>query len=186
MENTKKGLRSKILTLLRTQKEAERLRKSKKIEAKLFRLPEFQKSSIILFYLAFDGEVETVSMIKKALKIGKKVALPWISRREKLLVPILLESLSKDLEQGPYDISQPVDKKTNRLDLEQIDLVVVPGLAFDKSNNRLGRGGGYYDRLLHRLPARIPTVGLAFDFQVLNSLPHLEKHDVALTHVLTN
>ena len=65
-------------------------------------------------------------------------------------------------------------------------MVIVPGLAFDKHNNRLGRGAGYYDRFLSTLPTDIPTVGLAFDFQIIDRLPQQKEHDIPVSHVLVN
>ncbi|MCK4882744.1 MAG: 5-formyltetrahydrofolate cyclo-ligase, partial [Candidatus Omnitrophica bacterium] len=67
-----------------------------------------------------------------------------------------------------------------------LDMVIVPGVAFDKHNNRLGRGGGYYDRFLAALSSEVLTVGLAFDFQMVDSLSSQETHDVPVSCVLTN
>ena len=69
---------------------------------------------------------------------------------------------------------------------DELDLVVVPGLAFDKRNNRLGRGQGYYDRFLKTLPRGVPTIGLAFDFQIVDTIPQRKEHDVAVDCVLVN
>ena len=65
-------------------------------------------------------------------------------------------------------------------------MVVVPGVAFDKKNNRLGRGKGYYDRFLKMLPFSTPTIGLAFDFQIVENLPVKEPHDVPVSQVIYN
>jgi len=67
-----------------------------------------------------------------------------------------------------------------------IDLVIVPGVAFDADKNRLGRGGGYYDRFLSTLPAATPTIGLAFDFQFIPAVPHHAGRDIAVSRVIVN
>lgn len=182
----KQDLRKKILTLLRSQKEEMRLRKSLMIREKLFKTPEFKRSSTVLFYASFDGEVDTIEMIKQTHNFGKKIGLPRIVENDKTFIPTLVENFEEDTEQGPYGIRQPKDPGDKALCLENIDIVIVPGIAFDKQNNRLGRGGGYYDRFLKSLPSDIPTMGLAFDFQIVDHLPHQEGHDVKVFHVLVN
>jgi 5-formyltetrahydrofolate cyclo-ligase len=71
------------------------------------------------------------------------------------------------------------------LDISALDAVLVPGVAFDKQNFRLGRGGGYYDRFLNNLPKKIHTIGLAFDFQVVDRLPH-DHHDIPVHRLIIN
>lgn len=184
--NTKIFFRERILTLLRKQKEEERLIKSLVIGDKLFKMGEFQRAKTILFYASFDGEVETFEMMREAQKLGKKIGLPGIRKSEKKIVPMVVASLEVDLETGPYGIKQPKIDRANTLEKDRLDMVVVPGVAFDKQNNRLGRGGGYYDRFLGSLPSRVSTVGLAFDFQIVDALPPKEEHDIPMSCVLTN
>ncbi|MFA5088728.1 MAG: 5-formyltetrahydrofolate cyclo-ligase [Candidatus Omnitrophota bacterium] len=185
MEKDQKTLiREKILTLLRNQKEEDRVRKSRIILEKMFSLPEFQCSQTILFYASFDGEVDTFEMMKQAQKRDKQIALPIIE--EKSIVPRRIQSLASGLEVGPYGVKQPRQESSVALDFRELDLVVVPGLAFDKENNRLGRGKGYYDRFLRALPSRISSIGLAFDFQILDSLPHHQEHDMPVSRVIVN
>ena len=184
-QKLKKELRERILTLLRNQEEEERLKKSLLIKDKLFRMPAIRKAKTILFYASFNGEVDTTQMIKQARESGKRVLLPRIEPEDKQIIPTLWDA-SNPLTEGRYGIKEPQDKKNSRIDLEAIDAVIVPGVAFDKKNHRLGRGGGYYDRFLARLPNNIPTFGVAFDFQRVDRIPQLLDHDIALTHVVTN
>jgi 5-formyltetrahydrofolate cyclo-ligase len=95
-------------------------------------------------------------------------------------------SLKTDLETGPYGVKQPADDPAKTLAHDCLDIVIVPGVAFDRKNHRLGRGGGYYDRFLGSLPAHVRTVGLAFDFQVVDSLPFQAEHDVPVSCVLAS
>jgi 5-formyltetrahydrofolate cyclo-ligase len=181
----KQELRERILTLLRRQKKDKRLENSRKIRKKLFAMQEFKESKVILFYASFGGEVETFEMMKLAKKIGKIILLPKIDSVRKKIIPVLIRFIRKDLKKGVYGIKEPKET-TLTISLKDIDMVVVPGVAFDKRNNRLGRGGGYYDRFIKRLSAHTTTVGLAFDFQLLSTLPHTEKHDARMHYVLTN
>ena len=165
---TKKQIRSKILLRLKTQKEEDRDRKSKIIKKKLFRTPVFKKAKIVMFYISFDGEVNTQDMIKEAHRLGKIVAVPVCKRLSVTLRTCVLRNKAK-LKKGPYGICEPAVKKY--IKLEDLDLVIVPGIAFDKKGNRLGRGKGYYDYFLKRLTPDTASIGLAFDFQILPSLP---------------
>jgi len=185
-DNSKKLLRERILTLLRNQKERERSDRSLAIGYKLFQMEEFQKAETILFYASFDGEVETFEMMNRALKQGKKIGLPRIGENEKKIIPTPVASLETDLEIGPYGIKQPITDPAKAWKDDCFDMVIVPGLAFDEKNNRLGRGGGYYDRFLETLPSHVTTVGLAFHFQMVDSLSSSEEHDVPVSCVLTN
>ncbi len=185
-QSAKSALRKKLLKLLKSQKEEDRLKKSRAIQKRLFLTPEFKQAKVILFYASFNGEVETFRMMKQAQKLGKKIVLPTILEDQKKMILSLVENLGKDLVCGAYGISEPNPRAIKPVDLEAIDLAIVPGVAFDSDNNRLGRGAGYYDRFLVKLSSDVPTFGLAFDFQVLNRLPHPQKHDVAVSRVITN
>ncbi len=181
---TKSYIRAQVLNRLRKQKEVERLKKSFQIQKKLFSLSEFVKAKIVLFYLSFDGEVETFRMVDKAISLGKKVAVPVINSRDKKLTLSLIVDCGYDLEVGPYGTYQPKHNHIRKIPLNRIDLIIVPALAFDLKGNRIGRGLGYYDRFLHALPKRIPSVGLAFDFQVLGKIPFVESYDFPVDRVL--
>ena len=181
-DRSKEDIRKQVLNDLRNQKEEERLRKSLVIQERLFALPEFLNSKIILFYVSFDGEVETSNMLKQARKIGKTIVLPYIFKKEYQLIPVLPKSL-EDLELGPYGIKQPSYNPELCVDPQDIDLCVVPGVAFDRARHRLGRGAGYYDRFLPTLSPRAHTIGLAFQFQVFDCLP-IQDHDVPLSQLI--
>lgn len=176
--NSKSSLRQHFLELLKEQASPERLKKSQKIAARLFDLPAFQKAKTVLFYASLPGEVETFAMINQAMQLHKNVALPILERNQRKMIPTLTNSLD-ELCPGPYGTREPHSDPSKAVDIKDLDAVIVPGLAFDKANNRLGRGAGYYDRFLSSLPETTTTVGLAFDFQIVDCLP-VEGHDVPL------
>jgi 5-formyltetrahydrofolate cyclo-ligase len=183
---SKRDLRERILTLLRNQKEEERLKKSAVIFKKLFKLKAFKQAKTVLFYASFDGEVHTFDMMKKAQQLGKRIGLPKTSVSRRRLVPILIDNIEKDLKSGHCGILEPKKSRGKILDIKEIDMIIVPGVAFDKRKNRLGRGEGYYDRFLETLPPFVSTVALAFDFQMIDHLPHQEQHDICVSYVLSN
>ncbi|MBN1912768.1 MAG: 5-formyltetrahydrofolate cyclo-ligase [Candidatus Omnitrophica bacterium] len=176
---TKEQIRSRILVRLKIQKEEEREKKSRIINDKLFKTFVFKRAKIIMFYLSFDGEVDTREMIKGAQKLGKIVVVPVCGKNKTMRAALLKEG--SRLRKGLYGIAVPAIK--NFISLKEIDLVVVPAVAFDKKGNRLGRGKGYYDRFLKRVPKDTASVGLAFDFQILPFIPS-NRTDISVNRVV--
>jgi len=177
---TKAQIRSKILLRLKTQKEEDRNRKSKLIKDKLLRNKVFKKAKIVMFYIAFGGEVNTESMIREAKKIGKVICVPVCRKDKETMQPTILEDQAQ-LRKGPYGVLEPVAKA--QVKPEDLDLIIVPGLAFDKKGKRLGRGKGCYDRFLCSLSEDTPSIGLAFDFQILPLVP-TTSYDVNVKQVI--
>lgn len=179
VELTKKFVRSKILSKLIKQKEGDRERKSRIIKEALFRTRVFKRAKIVMFYIAFDGEVNTKDMIEEAKKIGKIIVVP-ICKKNRIIKACLFGNKER-LVKGPYGILEPMVKTC--VSLEHLDLVIVPGVAFDDKGHRLGRGKGYYDRFLRKLSGKTTSIGLAFDFQILPSIP-AATYDVNVNKVI--
>ena len=91
--------------------------------------------------------------------------------KEKRLRAFAVRNLDKDFILGPFEVKEPDTKITKEVDIKEIDLIIVPGLGFDREKNRLGRGAGFYDRFLSNIEASAKRVGIAFDFQILSNLP---------------
>ena len=182
--STKQDLRERGLTLLRSQREEERLKKSLSIKDRLFANNDILNAKTILFYASFDGEVNTFPMIKEARQLGKRVALPRIDKEAGEFTPELYKD-SQELESGPFGIKQPKSDPAGSLAIEDVDAIVVPGVAFDLDNYRLGRGGGFYDRFLSKIHSRVPSIGLAFDFQCVDQIPELGDHDIPVSCVVS-
>ncbi len=193
---TKQKIRSKMLLRLKRQEEKDRNRKSRIIKNKLFRMTVFKKAKTVMFYIAFGGEVKTEEMIRRAKKIGKIVCVPALSpsaslginsiegqvmKKDRISMRPVLMAGHAELVKGPYGVMQPVIQKV--VNLQSLDMVIVPGLAFDKKGNRLGRGKGYYDRFIKEIPRNANTIGLAYDFQILPSVP-TTKDDINVKKVL--
>lgn len=171
---------------LKAQSACARVENSRLIADRLFALEAFQKASRILCYAAFDGEVETKDILGEIHKLKKIIGLPKVIKEQHAIVPIKVDNLHSDLESGQYGILEPRYQSDKILSLENLDLVIVPALAFDQAGFRLGRGQGFYDRFLAKLPATTITVGLAFDFQIIESLPEKASFDLPVRHVITN
>lgn len=165
----KQTLRKIMRKRLKNQKEAYRRKKSDIIKKELFKLSEFKKAKTVMLYASFDGEVDTFKMIKGAIEEGKIVVLPSLAKGKKRLIPRVIKTIGA-LEKGPFGILEP-SKACSRVVEKNLDLVIVPGLAFDQANFRLGRGLGFYDRFLAGLPKHAQAIGLCFDFQIVSSVP---------------
>ncbi len=176
---TKQLIRSKILALLKHNKEEDRVTKSNTIKKKLFKTLEFKKAKSVMFYIAFGGEVETREMIEEAHTLGKIVAVPY-SKTHRIMRPCIYHH-KLVLKKGIHGTCEPVAKRFMRL--QDIDVVIVPGVAFDKKGNRLGRGKGCYDYFLKKLPAKTCSIGLAYDFQIIPSVPSTPT-DVKMDKIL--
>ncbi|MGE5308287.1 MAG: 5-formyltetrahydrofolate cyclo-ligase [Deltaproteobacteria bacterium] len=179
IRSAKEKLRTKIQSVLKNKKEEELSEKSRSVMNALFRNRLFKRAKTVMFYLSISGEVDTSEMIKEALRSGKKVVVP-VCGEKRNIVPCTLKEDGTMLR-GPYGILEPALKTP--VALKELDLIIVPGLAFDEKGGRLGRGKGYYDAFLAKLPTETRSIGLAYDFQVLPSVPTAD-HDVNVHKVI--
>ena len=170
----KKNIRKEILEKLHDISREEKERKVEKLKEELFSLGEFKKAKCVMFYVSKHYEVDTHKMIDESIAMGKKVVVPITLKEEKTLKPSELKDREKELIKGHYGIHQPHEKHIRPVSPKEVDFMIVPGIAFDKAGHRLGHGEGYYDRFLEKVLPGIFTVGLAFDFQVVEELP---RHD---------
>ncbi len=145
-------------------------KRSKSIQEFVINDNKFQSAKVVGAYFAFGSEVATELIIERAKMLGKKIALP---RVEEDKITFYELSSTKSLIRGRFGIMEP--PPYGRMD--EIDLLVVPGIAFDKKGNRLGYGKGFYDRLLSG--KRTFSIGLAYSFQLLENLPH-DRYDKRL------
>jgi 5-formyltetrahydrofolate cyclo-ligase len=174
----KKPLRKQTVEARDGLSPEERQAKSQEIGNRLFRLPEYCSSSAVLFFAAFRSEVDTAPMIRQALVEGKRVILPKVKGKDLALFEI--KDFDKDISPGTWGILEPHEK--NPVSLDEVDLIIVPGLAFDEYCNRLGHGAGFYDRLLSRYTG--PTIALAFEVQIVSQVP-VTATDVPISKIVT-
>jgi 5-formyltetrahydrofolate cyclo-ligase len=143
--------------------------------------PAWRDARNILLYSPAPGELDISPLIDEALASGKTVALPGFVAESGAYDAFVIRHLTDDCALGKFGISEP-KPACARLPLNRLDFVLVPGVAFDFTGHRLGRGQGFYDRLLASIAAT--KCGVAFDFQILERLP-AETHDVRMNCLLT-
>ncbi len=180
----KKMLRSSVLALRDSMDMTEIEEKSRIIKDRLLGLDEFLASRTVLFFLSFGKEVRTEEMVRESLALGKNVLVPKTDTKNHRLILSRLLDYDDDLAPGVWGIPEPRPKALRPVDPPEVDLVIVPGVAFDLDGNRLGYGGGYYDRLFPTLKKATPLVALAFACQLVATVP-TEEFDQQIDCLLT-
>ena len=145
---------------------------------------EFLKADKILIYLSKEGEVGTNDLLGRAFELGKRVCVPVVDRESDELCISELPGPDTSFRLGAFGVREPAEEDLNFMSPDQIDLVIAPGLAFDRRGGRIGYGKGYYDRLLNRLGSQVPRIALAFDFQVLDAVPQ-DENDIRVDAIIT-
>ena len=173
----KQLLRKQVVALFKTHDKQELARLSEKVTAKIEQCAWFSEARKIACFHSLDDEVNTHAFIEK-----------WAGVKE-IYLPVILDNYHMELHHftpageisfNRYNIAEPSDGSCCRS--EEIDLFLIPGVAFDRSLHRLGRGKGYYDRLLKNTAAK--KIGLCFDFQLFDTVPS-DAHDIAMDAILT-
>ncbi|MGB0597237.1 MAG: 5-formyltetrahydrofolate cyclo-ligase [Rubripirellula sp.] len=158
---------------------------SQQITARVIALPEYQAANCVMWYVDVRAEARTRHALPQALESGKNVVIPYCVDGE--LELFHLQSMD-ELETGMYKILEPredlrsVDAK--RIDVSELDLILVPGVAFDARGGRTGHGKGYYDKLLENAKAETPLIALAFECQMFDEIP-MQDHDIFMDKVVT-
>ncbi len=159
---------------------------SRQIVRKFLDLPEYQSANTVLFYLDVRSEVRTRHNLDDALASGKKIVVPYCIEGE-VLELFHLDAVD-ELSVGMYRILEPKTElrglKEKQVPVEEIDLIMVPGVAFDRRGGRTGHGKGYYDKLLEHARPETPLVALAFECQMFPEIP-MQPHDVFMDRVIT-
>jgi 5-formyltetrahydrofolate cyclo-ligase len=180
--NSKPAIRRELKAALAAHSVADRHARSIAACSLLSSSPEFGAAKVVMLYLSMPEELDTASLALKCWQAGKTVVVPKVSWDQKRMMPTEITSLTTGLTVTGPGVREPVAGKPIPTDF--IDLVVVPGLGFSPAGNRIGRGMGFYDRFLSQPNFCGVSCGLAFELQVLATLPVLE-HDVPLSMLVT-
>lgn len=160
-----------------------RTEKNKLIKERLTELKEFREAMVILLYASFRSEPDTHGLIKECLLTGKRVFLPRVNKEKRELE--IREIISFDqLKESTWGIPEPPEDSPLR-DINDAELIIIPGVAFDRRGGRIGYGAGYYDKLLSGLKKKVPVIAIAYDEQIVKEIP-LEPHDKLVDLVITD
>jgi 5-formyltetrahydrofolate cyclo-ligase len=159
----------------------ERKIKTQEIAERFYCLKEYNDAEKILIYYPFRSEIDTTVIITKALTDGKRIILPRVSG--KMLELFYIKDIKKDLKPGTFGIMEPDRDLCVPAKYTEPDLAVIPGVGFDRHKNRLGYGGGFYDRLMPCLSKNIQKIALCFQVQIVDLLPSFD-HDIRVDKVI--
>jgi len=180
----KKALRKVIFAERDTQPREVIAQKSKAIQEKLFQLEEFQKARTVMIYTAMRGEVETKGIFQEARQQGKKVLVPISQLAARTLLLSELQDYDYELEIANFGVPEPKKEFIRPVEHSEVEIVIVPGVGFDLQGNRLGYGGGFYDRFLAGLKPDVPAVALCYELQLRTDLVS-QEHDLPMDWVIT-
>ena len=183
MSDLKKNLRAQSQAFLAGLPAQERVRLSRLAQQSLLASPEFASAQTVLIYHSDSSEVDTGLLAEEALRLGKTLAYPRVQPDAMSMRILRVTEVGLDLVPGFKKLLEPREG-LSELRLERLDLVVVPGRAFDAQGNRLGRGAGYYDRFLAQPGLKALVVALAFEGQVVQSVP-AQPHDRPVARIFT-
>ena len=157
---------------------------SNKIMCTLIELPQFKDCKNIMLYISFNKEVDTYPLANFCLNNDKTVIAPYCIQTERKIIPFKINNLTNDLTKSTFGVMEPKHDSLQKANLKDIDLIIVPGVVFDENCNRIGFGAGYYDRFLPKKQKNTPTIGIAYDYQIVDKVP-TGKYDVPLDFIIT-
>jgi 5-formyltetrahydrofolate cyclo-ligase len=183
-EVLKRQLRKDVLRQRNALSPVQIAEKSTVIVTRLLMMDEYTDARSIMVYLDCRSEVQTGSLVTRALADGKRVAVPMTDAVNRWLTPSLIEAFPGGLQPGPWGILEPEPQALRPLEPAVLDIVIVPGVVFDKKGYRIGYGYGYYDRFLRRTGQKAVHIGLAYELQLRpNAYPG--PHDVPVHYIMT-
>lgn len=186
ISNKKKQIRKDILEVRRSMDIDKKDTYDTLIEKSFFESSFYKEAKNIFIYISYDSEINTKRMINRAINEGKNIYVPRTEFDTKLMNAVKINDFS-NLVESRYGILEP-KKEEPFIDPNELDLIVVPGVAFDKNGGRIGYGAGYYDRYFKRIneknKARITKLALIYDFQLIDEVP-TDEEDVLIDAVLT-
>ncbi|AWK50563.1 5-formyltetrahydrofolate cyclo-ligase [Clostridium beijerinckii] len=184
--NDKKNLRKEILTKRKNIDSVEKEKMDQKILDEFYENKYYKEAKNIFIYISYDSEINTRGIINKALKDNKKIYVPRTEFKTRFMDAVEITSLD-NLVESEYGILEPSMEEPH-IEPNELDLIVVPGVAFDRNGGRIGYGAGFYDRYFKRISddriKRVPKLALAYDFQILEKIPMNEK-DVPVNYIIT-
>jgi len=178
----KNALRHTIKQRLVKMNRKDRVAQSKQICGLVVGSESFQSASVVMMFLSLPHEVDTTPLILSAWQQGKTVAVPKVSWQQRHMIPVELTSLETGLKTEQMGLRTPANGVP--VPFDEIDLIITPGLGFDKEGNRLGRGGAFYDNFFKHQKITAARWAVAFSQQICDDIPH-DDSDVPVDAVVT-
>lgn len=181
---SKEKVRKETLAARKAISTEELMDKSDSVTEKLLSTDLYKNANTIMAYIDFRNEVRTEKIIKTAIADGKRIVIPISIVETRQLVLSEIINYDSELTAGAYGILEPLPEYLRETDPETVDLVLIPGVAFDERGYRVGYGAGYYDRFLEKVREDTSKIALAFELQMVD-YAHEDSHDVPVDLIVT-
>ncbi len=181
---SKESVRKETLEARKAISNEELINKSESATDKLLSTDIYKNANMIMAYIDFRNEVQTEKIIKTAIADGKRIVIPISVVETRQLILSELINYDTELESGAYGILEPKAEYIRETDAKLVDLVLIPGVAFDERGFRVGYGAGYYDRFLETVRPDTSKIALAFELQMVE-YAFEDSHDVPVDMIVT-
>ncbi len=185
IRDVKSDVLSEISKKLADFSPEELLEKRKIIENNLMGFANFMESKTALLYTERSSEIPTERIIKKCLEIKKEIVLPLFSGSKHAITLLKINDYGKDLIKQKLNMLEPDPDICKKVSVDNIDIAVIPGLAFDEKGGRLGFGDGFYNRLITKLPETTRKISIAFEEQIAKQI-HMESRKYSVDIIITD
>ncbi len=155
------------------------------IEEQLFDFANFREAEVTLLYINHPNEVDTANILKRCSESTKEILLPLFTGENNGTKLYKITDIKKDLKLGPGNILEPDPKRCKAVSIDDVDIAIIPGIAFDEKGGRLGIGDGRYDRIISKLPITARKVACATEDQMTQLIP-MESHDKYVDIIITD
>lgn len=185
LKEKKQELRKKIDKKLSALSRKELKQKYQAIEEQLFGFANFLEAQTAMFYISQSNEVDTRPILKRCIQATKQIILPLFNPENNGARLFRLYNIETDLKTGPNNIVGPDPDRCKLVDMDAIDIAIIPGIAFDEKGGRLGDGTGRYDRIIPKLPVTTRKVAFAIEDQMVAQVP-MDSHDKYVDIIITD
>lgn len=181
----KQEIRTQVEEKLEALPKKERTEKYGLIEEQLFDFANFREAEVTLLYINQPHEVDTANILKRCSESAKDIVLPLFNGDHNGTKLYKITDITKDLKSGPNNILEPNPDRCKPVLIDDVDIALIPGIAFDEKGGRLGIGNGRYDRIISKLPITARKVACATEDQMTQLVP-MESHDKYVDIIITD
>jgi len=185
LKDKKQDLRKKIEKKLSSLSKEEIRKKYKLIENQLFEFANFVEADAALLYVSHPNEVDTRHILKRCKQTSKEIVLPLFNSSSNGVQFYKVNDIDADLRTNSDKVLEPDPDRCKSVGLQDIDIAIIPGIAFDGKGGRLGDGTGRYDRIMPKLPITARKIAVAIEDQITQSIP-MESHDKYVDIIITD
>lgn len=185
LKTKKQEIRSQVEEKLDALSKKEIMAKYGSIEEQLFDFANFREAEVMLLYINHPHEMDTRNILKRCSEATKNIVLPLFRSETNGTKLYKVSNIDTDLRPGPFNILEPDPDRCKPVPIDDIDIAIIPGIAFDEKGGRLGIGSGRYDRIMSRLPVTARKVACALEDQMTQQVP-MESHDKYVDIIITD